>query len=61
MSSAEEVFAKGTSQNLKSEQELKEEELLKIIGMQKSNWILKKPYANALGTKVRNISKGNLV
>ena len=35
LSSAEEVFAKGKSKNLKSEQELREEELLKTIGMQK--------------------------
>jgi len=35
LSSAEEVFAKGKSKSLKSEQELREEELLKTIGMQK--------------------------
>ena len=35
LSSAEEVFAKGKSKNLKSEQELREEEILKTIGMQK--------------------------
>jgi len=35
LSSAEEVFAKGKGKSLKTEQEQKEEELLKTIGRQK--------------------------
>ncbi len=35
LSSAEEVFSKGRGKSLKSEQEQREEELLKTIGQQK--------------------------
>ena len=35
LNSAEDIFSKGVSKNKKSEQELKEEQLLKTIGQQK--------------------------